>query len=162
MTSYDPPAGAGETYDARHATGASTGATAVGATGTADETRSLGDIVGDIATDLSTLVKQELELAKTEAKEQAARAGKGAGMFGGAAVAALLMLISLTLTLIWLLDNVMPLPLAALILTVVWGAVAGFLALRGRTEFRRTMPPMETTQQTLKEDVQWAKEQKKS
>lgn len=122
--------------------------------------RSLGDIVGDIATDLSNLVKQELELAKTEAKESAAKAGKGAGMFGGAGVAALLMLISLTLTVIWLLDNWMPLELAALIVTVVWAAVAGLLAMRGRTEFKRMTPPLETTQQTLKEDVQWAKAQK--
>ena len=124
------------------------------------DTRSLGDIVGDIATDLSNLVKQELELAKTEAKESATKAGKGAGMFGGAGIAALLMLISLTLTVIWLLDGWMPTELAALIVTAVWAAIAGVLALRGRAEFKRMAPPMETTQQTLKEDVQWAKAQK--
>jgi uncharacterized membrane protein YqjE len=150
MSSYEPPGPIGTTpgvTDARHAAPATD----------SGETRSLGEIVGDIATDLSTLVKQELELAKTEAKEQAAKAGKGAGMFGGAGVAAHLMLISLTFTLIWLLDNWMPLPLAALILTIVWAAIAGVLALRGRDEFRRMTPPLETTQQTLKEDVEWAK-----
>jgi uncharacterized membrane protein YqjE len=157
MTAYEPPPGTPT------GAGASQGAYAAQATGahTADtEPRSLGDIVGDIANDLTTLVRQELELAKTEAKESATKAGKGAGMFGGAGVAALLMLISLTLTVIWLLDKWMPLPLAALIVTVVWAAIAGLLALRGRTEFRRMTPPMETTQQTLKEDVQWAKAQK--
>lgn len=125
-----------------------------------DTQRSLGDIVGDIATDLTTLIKQELELAKTEAKDAAVKAGKSAGMFGGAGVAGLLMLISLTLTLIWLLDNWMPLELAAFILTIVWAAIAGVLALRGRTELKQMNPPLETTQQTLKEDVQWAKAQK--
>lgn len=149
MTGYEPPPGgahpAAEPYDA----GAG-----------ADETRSLGDIVGDIAGDLSSLFKQELELAKTEAKQEAARAGKGAGMLGGAGVAALLMLIALTFTLIWLLDNWMPITLAALILTVVWGIVAAVLAQRGRTELKRAAPPMETTKQTLKEDVQWARAQK--
>ena len=44
--------------------------------------RSLGDVVSDIATDLSTLVKQEMELARTELKQEAAKAGKGAGMLG--------------------------------------------------------------------------------
>lgn len=134
----------------------------VGTGADASEQRSLGDIVGDIATDLSNLVKQEMELAKTEAKDAAAKAGKGAGMFGGAGVAALLMLICLSLTVIWLLDNWMPLPLAALIVTVVWAAIAAFLAMRGRAEFKRMTPPLETTQQTLKEDVQWAQEQKHS
>ncbi|MGZ4451914.1 MAG: phage holin family protein [Nocardioides sp.] len=127
-----------------------------------DEQRSLGDIVGDIATDLTTLIKQELELAKTEAKDAAVKAGKGAGMFGGAGVAALLMLISLTLTLIWLLDGWMPREVAALIVTVVWAVIAGVLALRGRTEIKQMNPPLETTQKTLKEDVQWAKAQKNS
>lgn len=128
----------------------------------AEETRSLGDIVGDITADLTTLVKQELELAKTELRRDAARAGKGVGMFGAAGVAGLLTLISLTLTLIWLLDNWMPLELAALIVTVVWAVIAAVLALRGRESFRRLSPPMETTQQTLKEDVQWARAQKNS
>jgi uncharacterized membrane protein YqjE len=127
-----------------------------------DDTRSLGDIVGDIATDLSDLVKQELELAKVELRKDAARAGKGAGMFGAAGVAGLLTLIALTLTLIWLLDNWMPLELAALILTVIWAVVAGVLALRGRKEFQQMAPPLETTQQTLKEDVQWARTQSRS
>ena len=51
-----------------------------------------------------------------------------------------LALISLTLTLIWLLDNWMPLELAALILTIVWAAIAGVLALRGRTELKQMNP----------------------
>ncbi len=125
-----------------------------------DSSRSLGDIVGDIASDLSALVKQELELAKDEAKAEATRAGKAAGMFGGAGVAAHLMLIALTLTLVWTLDNWLPVEVAALILTAVWAVVAGVLALRGRAALRRMTPPMDKTQQTLKEDVQWAKAQR--
>lgn len=148
------------TYDPAGVPPPDPGAGAYAGTHARPDERSLGDIVGDIATDLTNLVKQELELAKTEAKESAAKAGKGAGMFGGAGIAALMMLISLTLTVIWLLDQWMPLALAALIVTVVWAAIAGVLALRGRTEFKRMSPPLETTQQTLKEDVQWAKAQR--
>ena len=59
----------------------------------ASDGRSLGEIVGDLSTDLTTLVKQELTLARTELKEEAAKAGKGAGMLGGAGVAGLLALL---------------------------------------------------------------------
>ena len=124
--------------------------------------RSLGDIVGDIARDLSTLVRQELDLAKTEAKQQVSKAGKGAGMLGGAGVAALLMLIFVSLALAYLLDNVMPVELAALIVALIWGAVAAVLGLAGKKRLQQTEPQLPTTQRTLKEDAQWAKAQKNS
>lgn len=125
-------------------------------------TRSLGDIVGDISRDLSTLVRQEMDLAKTEMKQEIGQLGKGAGLLGGAGVAGLLTLIFLSLALTWLLDNWMPIELAALIVGLVWAAVAGVLAVRGRSDIKEANPQLPTTQQTLKEDVRWAKEQKNS
>ena len=126
----------------------------------AEDSRSLGDIVGDVAQDLGTLVKQELTLARTELKEEAAKAGKGAGMLGGAGVAALIFLIFLSLTLTFLLDNWMPIEVAALIVTAVWAVVAAVLAARGRSELKRSNPQLPATQQTLKEDAAWARAQK--
>ena len=125
-----------------------------------EEERSLGDIVSDVATDLSNLVKQEIELARAELKQEATRAGKGAGMLGGAGVAGHLLLISLTLTIAFLLDNWMPTEVAFLITTVLWAVVAGVLALKGRTELRKANPQLPKTQQTLKEDAAWARAQK--
>ena len=125
-----------------------------------DQERSLGEIVSDVATDLSNLVKQEIELARTELKQEATRAGKGAGMLGGAGVAGHLLLISLTLTIAFLLDNWMPTEVAFLITTVLWAVVAGVLALKGRTELRKANPQLPKTQQTLKEDAAWARAQK--
>ena len=124
------------------------------------DTRSLGEIVGDISQDLSTLVRQEIDLAKSEAKQEVAKVGKGAGMFGGAAVAGLMLLIFLSLALTFLLDNWMPLELAALIVAVLWGIVTAVLALQGRNQIKSANPQLPTTQQTLKEDVQWARTQK--
>ena len=92
-----------------------------GAPGQAREDRSLGQIVGDISQDLSTLMRQEMDLAKTELRQEATTAGKGIGMLAGAAITGLLMLIFLSWTLIWLLDNVMPVELAALIVAVRMG-----------------------------------------
>ena len=82
-------------------------------------------------------------------------------MFGGAGVAGLLALISLTLCLIGALDTGMPFWLAALILAIVWTAVAGVLALQGREKVQEaTRPVPEQTVETVKEDVQWAKTQR--
>lgn len=152
-----------ETSSGSYATGATgaTGATAPSSSG-ASEDRSLGDIVGDITKDFSTLMHKELELAKTEAKQEAKKAGMGAGMFAGAAVFGLVMLFALTWFLIQLLDNWMNESLAALTVTVLWGIVAAVLALQGKKKLQQTNPALPTTQQTLKEDVQWAKDQKNS
>ena len=135
------------------------GSHAVGGSGVEDQ-RSLGQIVGDLSNDLTTLVKQELELARTELKEEAAKAGKGAGMLGGAGVSGLLALILGSFALAYLLDNWMPVELAFLIVTILWAIVGAVLAARGRKELKNTNPQLPETQQTLKEDAAWARAQK--
>jgi len=125
-----------------------------------EDNRSLGDIVGDIAQDLSSMVRSELELAKTEAKQEFSKAGAGACMFGGAALSGYFALLFLSLTLMYLLDNVMDASLAALIVFAIWAVAAAVLAMAGRKKFKSFDPKLETTQKTLKEDVQWAKNQK--
>ena len=129
---------------------------------TPGEDRSLGELLGDIANNMTTLVKDELELAKTEAKQEAARAGKGAGLLGGAGVTGHLALVFLSLAAMFLLDTWMHTALAALIVTVIWAIVAAVLAQKGRKELKELNPKLETTQRTIKEDVQWAKQQKNS
>jgi uncharacterized membrane protein YqjE len=121
------------------------------------EPRSLGQIVGDITSDMSTLIRQEMDLAKAEMKQEVSKLGKGVGMFGGAGVAGFFALFFVSLALTYLLDNWMPVELAALIVAVVWGIAAAVLALRGRKEMKAANPALPTTQQTLKEDAQWAK-----
>ena len=123
-------------------------------------TRSLGEIVGDISKDLSTLVRQEMDLARSELKQEVGKLGKGAGMFGGAGVSGLLALFFVSLALTYLLDNWMPVELAALIVAALWGIAAAVLAARGRKEIKEAEPQLPITQQTLKEDVQWARAQK--
>ena len=123
-------------------------------------TRSLGEIVGDITQDMSTLIRQEMDLAKSEMKREVAKLGKGAGMFGGAGATGYLTLIFLSLALVHLLDNWMPVELAALIVALLWGAVTAALALKGRQEIKNAKPDLPVTQQTLKEDAQWARTQK--
>jgi uncharacterized membrane protein YqjE len=121
--------------------------------------RSLGELFGEMTTDLSTLMRKEVELAKVEAKEEASRLGKGVGMFAGAGLAGWLALLFLSLALAWLLDQAMNTALAFAIVGVLWGVVALVLVTRGKREVKQ-VEPLPTTVRTVKEDVQWAKEQK--
>lgn len=122
--------------------------------------RTLGEILGDVSNDLSTLIRQEMELAKTEMKQEVTKAGKGAGLLGGAGVAGHLVLLFGSLTAVFGLDEAMPLWLAALIVTVVWAVVAAVLAVTGRSALKHSNPQLPRTQQTLKEDAAWARAQK--
>jgi len=124
---------------------------------------SIGDLLKRLSQETSTLVRQELELAKAEATEKGKQAGKGAGMLGGAGVAGLLALGTLSATVVLLLNHAMADWLAALIVTLVWGAIGGVLALRGRDQLKDAGPPVpEQTVQTVKEDVRWAKTRTRS
>ena len=125
--------------------------------------RPIGDLVKQLAAQTSTLVRQEIDLAKAEMSEKAGVAGKGAGMFSGAAVVGLLAAGALTACLILALSKAVPDWLAALIVALVLGAIAAVLALQGRNRIRAATPPVpEKTVETVKEDVQWAKSQRPS
>ncbi len=106
------------------------------------DTRSLGEIVSGITADLSTLVQQEIALAKAEATQSAKRAGKGAGMFGGAGFAGYFVLLFLSISLWWGLGDWMGHAWSALVVAVLWGIVAAVLAAMGKKEMAavRGMP----------------------
>ena len=118
----------------------------------------IGDLLKQLSQETTTLVRQELELAKAEMAEKGKKAGKGAGMFGGAGVVGFLALAALSAALILALDTGMKAWLAALIVGVVYAAIAGVLALTGKKEVQQATPPVpEQTVESVKEDVQWAK-----
>jgi len=120
--------------------------------------RPMGDLVKQLAGQTSTLVRQEVDLAKAELAEKGRIAGQGAGLFAGGAVVGMMAAGALTALLILVLDTAMDAWLAALIVTVVLGAVAAVLALQGRNRIRAATPPVpQQTVETLKEDVEWAK-----
>jgi uncharacterized membrane protein YqjE len=120
--------------------------------------RPVGELLKQLANETTTLVRQELDLAKAEMREKAGKAGPGFGMWGAASGMALLALGSLTAFLILALDGAMPNWLAALIVGLVYAAIAGFLYLRGKQKVHEAGSPVpEQTVETLKEDVQWAK-----
>jgi hypothetical protein len=122
--------------------------------------RPLGELLKQLSEETTRLVHQELELAKAELTHKTKQVGIGAGLFGGAGAIGFLALAALTTCFILALDAAMPAWLAALLVAMVYGAVAAVLAMRGRAKVRQAVPPVpEQTIQTVKEDVQWAKTQ---
>jgi Putative Actinobacterial Holin-X, holin superfamily III len=125
--------------------------------------RPLPELMKTLADQTATLVRQEIDLAKAEFSEKGKKAGQGAGMFGGAGVIGFLALAALTAAAILGLATALPDWLAALIVGLVYAGVAGVLALQGRNKVQEAGPPIpEQTVDTVKEDVEWAKTQKKS
>jgi uncharacterized membrane protein YqjE len=122
--------------------------------------RPIGELLKQLSEETTQLVHQELELAKAELAQKGKQAGLGAGLFGAAAAIGLLAAAALTACFILALDAAMPVWLAALIVAVVYGAVAALLALRGRDRVKQATPlAPEQTIETVKEDVEWAKTQ---
>lgn len=121
-----------------------------------EDERSLGELLSAVTTDITTLMRQEVDLAKAEVRQEVSKAGKGAGMLAGAGVAGHLVLVFLSLCIMFALGNVMDLAWAALIVAAVWGIAAATLGLIGKKQLAEVNPKPERTVETLKEDVQWA------
>jgi len=118
------------------------------------EDASFADLTRRLSEQTKLLVQQEVELAKAELSAKGKRAGIGAGMFGGAGLFGLFAFATLTACLILALSEAMAPWLAALIVTVAYGAVAGVLALTGKRKVQQATPAMpEQTVETVKEDV---------
>ena len=114
------------------------------------DTTSLGDLLGDVTRDLSTLMRQEVELAKAEAKQSATRAGTGGGMLAGAGVAGHFVLLFLSVALWYALGELMGLGWSAVVVAVIWGIIAAILASVGRKELK-AIKGMPQTAETIQE-----------
>jgi uncharacterized membrane protein YqjE len=121
--------------------------------------RSLGELFADLGSELAGLVRKELELAKTETRQEVRTAGRAGASFALTAVAGLLMLTFLSSAVAWLLDQWINRAVAFLIVAVIWVVVAAVAFAAGRRRMRN-IEPIPQTVETLKEDVQWAKEQR--
>ncbi len=121
--------------------------------------RSLGELFTELAQETSTLVRQEVNLAKTEMSQKASRAGRHAGILAAGGALAYAGLLAILAAVIVLLDNVMPLWLSALLVGLVV-VVVGYLLVRRALDAlkREDFAPRETIE-TLKEDQRWAKDQ---
>ncbi len=122
--------------------------------------RSLGELFGDLARETGVLVRQEVQLAKTEMAQKASAIGKDIGLLAVGGAVAYAGVLALITTAIIVLGTVgLPWWLAALIVTIVVLAIGGILVQRGLTALKHESMAPQQTIETLNEDRQWAKEQ---
>lgn len=116
--------------------------------------RSIGQIIGDLGQDLSTLLRQEVDLAKAEVQQTVQRTAKGAGMFGAAGVAGLMVLVFLSLALWWVLGRAIgtatapALAVSGVIVAAIWAVIAVVLSVVGKSEMKKA-PGVPQTKETL-------------
>ncbi|SDK60901.1 Putative Holin-X, holin superfamily III [Glycomyces sambucus] len=122
------------------------------------EDQSLGGLLSEVARDVSELIRKEVELAKLEVREEAVKASKAGAKLGAAALMGNLAFLLAAFALAWGLAEVMPAGWAFLVVAVIAAAVAGGLFAVGRKQFREVSPVPRQTGETLKEDVEWARE----
>ena len=125
----------------------------------ATQDRSLAELARQLSQQTPDLARHEVELAKAELREKGKRASIGAGMFGGAGALGVYALGALTAAIIAGIAEALPVWAAALIVAALYGAVAGILALRGKSKVQQATPPVpEATVQSVKEDVRFTKQ----
>jgi uncharacterized membrane protein YqjE len=125
--------------------------------------RSMRELIDKLSADARGLVRAEVSLARAELEEKVRRLAAGGVLVAAAAVLGLMALGALTATAIIALSNVVSTWLAALIVTVVVGLLAGILLLIGIKLLRRGVPPAPTESvDQMKEDVSWVKARARS
>jgi uncharacterized membrane protein YqjE len=103
--------------------------------------QSTAELVQRASEQVSRLVRDEIALAKAELAEKGKHAGIGIGLFGTSGVFALYGVGAAIATLIIVFDLFLPLWLAALIWTVALFVVAGVMALIGKSQVTKAVPP---------------------
>jgi uncharacterized membrane protein YqjE len=121
--------------------------------------RSVSDVLQDIVGNLQLIIRSEFLLARVEIKEKAARAKQPATMLASGVVIGLYGFGFLLLALVYALSLVIAPWLAAILVGVVLVIAAAILVATGRNGLKQVDPVPEKTVQTMKENVQWAKEQ---
>jgi hypothetical protein len=114
-----------------------------------DSRPSLGELFSDVATDLTTLARQEVQLAKAELRQSAARSGKGAGLLAGAGVSGSMTLLFGSVAAWWGIGDATGHGWSALIVAATWLIIAAALGLTGRRELS-AVSGIPQTAQTVK------------
>jgi uncharacterized membrane protein YqjE len=127
----------------------------------AAEERSISDVLQDIIRNVQEIVRSEVRLAKTEIREEVGRAKVAALLLGGGAVTAIFAILFFLLMIVYALALVMPSWAAALIVAALLAIGASVMLAGGLNRFKQIHTLPERTVETIKENVEWAKQQTK-
>jgi Flp pilus assembly protein TadB len=123
--------------------------------------RSIAEVLQDILRNLQEIIRSEVRLVKTEAREEIGKAKSAGLLVGVGAVCGLFAAFFLLLTIVCALAIVLPYWAAALIVAVVLAIVASLVLNAGLKQFKRVHPVPDKTIESVKENVEWAKQQTK-
>jgi uncharacterized membrane protein YqjE len=123
--------------------------------------RSFTEVFQDIVRNIQDILRSEIRLAKTEMREEVVKAKSAGTLIGGGAVAGLFAVLFLLLAIVYGLTRVMPDWAAALVVAVVLGVVSAGALSSGTRQFKHLHPAPDKTMDSLKENVEWAKQQTK-
>jgi len=123
--------------------------------------RSIGEILKDIAAGVQDIVRFEIKLAKIELADTARRLRSSSALLAGAAVLGFFAIGFVLLAALFALEIALPAWLAALILGALLAAGAWIGMAAGWERLKKIQAPHKTMQ-TVREDLQWMKEQARS
>ena len=123
-----------------------------------DPDKSLGELFGELSQEIGEVLKTQVELAKTEIHTEADKAKRVGSAFGAAAFTGYMAALLLSFALAWGLSEIVPEGVAFLIVGVLYAIAAWILFARGRERAKEVNLIPQDTMQSLKEDVQWARQ----
>jgi uncharacterized membrane protein len=123
------------------------------------DNRSSAEVVQDLVRNVQEILRSEVRLAKAEITQEAKKAARSAAISAGGAILAIFALGLLLWAAVYALSLALPLWAASLIMGVLVGIVAGIMLAAGRARMKQVHPKPETTIRSLKENVQWLKNQ---
>ena len=120
--------------------------------------RTTRELIQEIIGDVQEIIRSEIRLAKTELKEEGSKAGKAGGLFAAGGLLAFFGLGLLEGMCVVLLAMLMPLWIAFLIMAAV-SLIAGSIFFFAGMDRWRNVHPAQKTVTSLKEDLEWARNQ---
>jgi uncharacterized membrane protein YqjE len=122
--------------------------------------RSVGELFGQLSQDLALLVRQEAELARTEVQAKMSRLTTDLVSLATGGIVALIGALALAAAVVLLLVDPIGLApwLAALLVGVVLGAIGYVMLQKGLRDLKGIDPTPRRTVESLKEDIQLARE----
>ena len=123
--------------------------------------RSFSDLLQEIIRNVQEIVRSEVRLAKTEIREEVVKTKASLVLLGAGALTGFFAILFLLLMIASALASVMPNWAAALVVGGAFAVAAGVMLMGGVKSFQRIHPVPERTVETVKENIEWAKQQTK-
>src|SRR5262249_53093619 len=117
--------------------------------------RSIASVLKDIVGNLQEIIRAEVRLAKAEVGEQLTMARRAMVLVAAGALFAVLALACLLLCIVYVLAHFVPAWLAALIVALGVGAIAGALVAIGASQLKRIPLSPGRTVTSVQENIQW-------